>query len=705
VVPQKLKINGATANDDLSTHFKHLFTPIELGPVIVRNRIYVTPHATMFASDSRDNLPGETLANYCAERAKGGAGLVEVSLAMVSPGGGNTSTDVDSQFGPLNMGHPMALSGRWPIRGFDPKVVEGYSKLARAVHAHGGKCFVEIQSVGTNQANEAGVSRFPWPSHPIQALPFTSRELDHEAIEKEIEDYGKAAKFVKDGGLDGVDLHGSHGTLICEFLSGVMNQRKDEYGGTLENRMRFLEQVVARVRESTGNEIAVGMRLDGDERYDGGNNPIVAAEIAKRLDGTIDWVTVDQGISPQQEDWQAPPMYVESGYNLRLSSPVKSALKKTKVGIVGKYLDPLYAENLLANGSADMVAMTRALIADPFLPNKAMEGRLDDIRPCIGALQDCWGRMIRGLPISCTVNPEVSREKEWGSGKINPASHQKKILIVGGGVAGLELARVASERGHKAVIYEKNHELGGQALLAAKLPGRENMRAIVSWLAAQIKKLGVEVKYGLELSAEKDVIQFVIDEEKPDAVAIATGSNPIRTGFQPYTFAKVEGWDQKNIFTDVDVFSEADLGKKVIIADTLSFIEAPGIAELLAKKGKEVKIVTPLANVGLELNLVNHWDHLFPRLFAANVKISPFTWIKKIEEHRVTLYNIYYHQNETLEEDVDSVVFTTGKIQNDSLYNAFKGMVSELYLIGDANIGGARIGNAIYDGQRIGRQI
>ncbi|MDA4111575.1 MAG: FAD-dependent oxidoreductase, partial [Thaumarchaeota archaeon] len=519
------------------------------------------------------------------------------------------------------------------------------------------------------------------------------------------EAYGLAAKFVQDGGLDGVDLHGSHGTLICEFLSGIMNQRTDEFGGSLGNRMRFVEKVIARVRETTRNEIAVGMRLDGDERYVGGNNPKVAAEIAERLDGTIDWVTVDQGISPQQEDWQAPPMYVESGYNLRLSSPVKNMLKKTKVGVVGKYLDPLYAESLIANGSADMVAMTRALIADPFLPTKAMEGRFEDIRPCIGALQDCWGRMIRGLPISCTVNPEVSREKEWGSGKMMPAIRRKKILIVGGGVAGLELARVAAERGHKIVIYEKNLELGGQALLAAKLPGRENMKAIVTWLYAQIKKLGVEIKYGLEVSAEREVIQFILDEEKPDAVVIATGSIPIRTGFQPYTFAKVEGWDQKNVFTDVDVFAGNDLGHKVIIADSLSFIEAPGIAELLAKSGKEVKIVTPLANVGLELNLVNHWDHLFPRIFAANIRISPFTWIKRIQERRLTLYNIYDHERELVEEDIDSVIFTTGKIQNDHLHQSFKGLVEELYVIGDANIGGARIGNAIYDGQRIGREI
>ncbi len=210
----------------------------------------------------------------------------------------------------------------------------------------------------------------------------------------------------------------------------------------------------------------------------------------------------------------------------------------------------------------------------------------------------------------------------------------------------------------------------------------------------------------MEVTPDEETIKFVLEEEKPDSVVIATGSQPIRTGFQPYTFNYIEGWNQKNVFTDFEACDDKnDLGHKVIIADSLSFIEAPGIAEYLAKRGKDVHIVTPLDNVGLELNLLNHWDHLFPRLFAANVKISPFTWIKKIDSTKVTLYNVYYEKKEIVEENVDSVVLTTGKLQNDSLYEAFKGRVKELYVIGDAKIGGARIGNAIYDGQKIGRQL
>jgi len=688
----------------LSTQFKHLFTPIEVGPVKLRNRISVTPHATMFTSDARDNLPGDMIATYCAERAKGGAALIEISMAIVSDETGQTAPDTAAHFSHISGGHPMILTGRWPLRATDPRIVEGYTKIAKSVHEYGGKCFIELASGGTNVGNDKGVSSFPWPSRPIHVLPFTSQEMTEEDIEAQIDAYGRGAKFVKDSGLDGVDLHGTHGALISEFLSPVMNKRTDKWGGSLQNRMRFLEEVIKRIRETVGSDIALGMRLIAYERFEGGTTPKDATEIARRLDGKLDWITADQGYSPQQEAWQAVPMYVESGYNLEITDPIKSVLKSTKVCIVGKYVDATYAESLLASGRADVVAMTRALIADPELPNKAMSGKLEEIRPCIGVLQDCWGRMIRGLPISCTVNPVVSREKEWGIGTLKEAATKKKILVIGGGVAGLEFARLASSRGHKVVIYEKSTVSGGLALTAAKLPGRENIRAIVQWLSDEVKKAGVDIKYGLEVTTDPEVVNFVLDEEKPDAVVIATGSSPIRTGFQPYTMNEVKGWDESIVCTEQDILEGmVKPGEKAIIADTLSFVEAPGLAEYLSKRGTKVEIVTPLENVGLELDLYNHLEHVMPRVFSAGVKLSPYTWIRRVEGHRVTLYNIYY-ESDTRTEDVDNLVFITGRMQNASLRAAFNGRVNT-HVIGDARLGGARIGNAMYDANELGRKI
>jgi 2,4-dienoyl-CoA reductase-like NADH-dependent reductase (Old Yellow Enzyme family)/thioredoxin reductase len=691
----------------VSSLFEHLFTPLELGPVELRNRIYVTPHSTMFVSDEHDNLPGVRLATYCAERAKGGVGLIEVSMATVSPEVTSYSGSTDAQFSPLFGGLPESMAGRFPIDGCNPRVVEGYSKLARAVHAHGAKCAIEITAGGTNFGNERGVSQFPWPSISgvSPQLPFTSREMDENDIEETASGFATAAKFVRDAGLDGVDLHGAHGTLIAEFLSPAMNRRKDRWGGSVENRMRFLFEVIREVRDAVGDDLAIGMRLMGDDGLEGGIFDD-RVEIARKLDGKLDWITADMGLSPHYEDWIAVPMYISSGYNLRVTSPIKAALRKTKVGIVGRYVDPVFAEQLLTEGEADMVAMTRALIADPELPNKAREGRLEEIRPCIGVLQDCQNRTLKGLPMSCTVNPVVSREQEWGIGSLRSAPVKKKVLVIGGGPAGLETARVAAERGHHVVIYEKSREPGGQALLASKLPGRSDIRAIIGWQTAQLKKLGVETRYGLEVTPDPSLIDFVLEEEKPDAVVIATGSIPIRDGMQPYSFSRVEGWNERIVCTEVDVLEErVELGKKVIVGDTLSFIEAPGMAELLAKEGRDVEVVTWHANIGMELKTTNHWAHLLPRLFAAGVRVTPFTWIKRIAGHTVTLYNVYDERSERAVEDVDNVILITGKLQNDSLHSAFSGRVGELYLVGDANIGGARIGFAMYDAQTTGRKI
>lgn len=688
----------------MSTQFKLLFTPVQVGPITLRNRISVTPHATMFASDARDNLPGEMIATYCAERAKGGAALIEISMAIVSDETGQTAPDTAAHFSHVSGGHPMILTGRWPLRATDPKIVEGYSRIAKRVHEYGAKCFIELASGGTNVGNDKGVSKFPWPSRPTHVLPFTAQEMNEEDIESQIDAYGRGAKFVRDSGLDGVDLHGTHGALISEFLSPVMNKRTDKWGGSFQNRLRFVEEVIKRIRENIGDEIALGMRLIAYERFEGGTTPRDAAEIARSLDGKLDWITADQGYSPQQEAWQAVPMYVESGYNLEITDTIKSALKSTKACIVGKYVDATYAESLLASGRADIVAMTRALIADPELPNKAMSGRLDEIRPCIGVLQDCWGRMIRGLPISCTVNPVVSREKEWGIGTLKEASTKKKILVIGGGVAGLEFSRLASSRGHKVVVYEKSTVSGGLALTAAKLPGRENIRAIVQWLSGEVKRAGVEIRYGLEVTPDPEVVKFVLEEEKPDAVVIATGSSPIRTGFQPYTMNEVKGWSESIVCTDEDILEgRVKPGARSIVADTLGFIEAPGVAEYVTKRGSEVEIVTPLENVGLELDLYNHLEHVMPRLFSSGVKISPYTWVKKVEGRHVTLYNIFL-ESSTRTVEVDNLIMITGRMQNDGLYDVFHGKV-EAHLIGDARIGGARIGNAMYDANELGRKI
>ncbi len=324
--------------------FEHLFTPVDVGPLTLRNRIFVTPHATNFASDDRDNLPGERLAYYCAERAKGGVALIEVSMGIVSLGGNESSTglgaNTDVQFDPLIPGHPMILSGRWPINPSTPKVVEGYSRLARKVHEHGAKCFIELETGGTNLGGREGISAYPYPSTTnFYTTPqFTSREMSESTLEKVPEAFGIAASYVKKSGLDGVDIMASHGALITESLSSVMNRRRDKYGGSIENRTRLLREIIKRIRESVGNEIAVTMRLFGDDQSRGGNSLEDTVEIAKRVDGEIDMITADVGIYPQNDDWQSLPPYVETGYNEKLSTPIKKLFRGQRLAWSGSTL-------------------------------------------------------------------------------------------------------------------------------------------------------------------------------------------------------------------------------------------------------------------------------------------------------------------------------------------------------------------------------
>ena len=240
----------------------------------------------------------------------------------------------------------------------------------------------------------------------------------------------------------------------------------------------------------------------------------------------------------------------------------------------------------------------------------------------------------------------------------------------------------------------------------AKLPGRIDIKSIITWEESQLKKLDVQIKYGMEVTPDNDIIEFVLSEEKPDAVIIATGSSPIRNGFQPYTFEEIVGWDQPNVCTEVDVLEhKIQIGKKIVIGDSLGFIEAPGLAEYLARQGKEVEIVTPHPSVGLELRIYNHWQHLMPRLFSPGVVLTPMKWIRRIRGDSVHLYNVYDSGKEIIRNAVDNIVLITGKKQNDSLLLGFKRKISQTYLVGDANFAGARIGNAIFEGHMIARQL
>ena len=657
--------------------FDKLFSPLNIGNVEIKNRIQITPHEQQYLENG---LPTETMINYYVERARGGAGLLEVSQVYIKAPFGVVSPDWNTD-----------SAKRFPIVSVD-EIIPGLKQLANSVHQHDSKIFMEV-------------SAWPFLYGPVSAVPFNSGvslgELTISDMRRIQEDFATAARRIKEAGFDGVDLHGTHGALLEHFYSPAINRRTDSYGGTLENRMRFILELVDVLRPVIGDSLALGMRLCADEKIAGGVTPDYATRVAAMLDGKLDFLNVDMGSvssfdAMNQHALQTQPLYVETGYGTYMSEPIKRIVKKTKIGIAGRITDPLLADTILEKNQADYVGMTRALIADPYLPRKALEGKIDEIRPCIGTLQDCWGRSVaRDWPMHCTVNPSVGREATRYVGSLNKVDKKRKALVIGSGPAGLEAARVASERGYKVVVYERSGEIGGQIKLAKLLPGRSEISAIIGWYHTQLKNAGVRFELNKEIPLEESVVKYVVDEERPDIVLIATGSLPIRTGIQMITFSEVQGWNNANVRSIDDLLSSAEsLSGNVLVADSTPYIEGPGIAEWVARKGaSKVLLVTPYSYIAPEILKFNQLVHVRRRLLESKIEVATFSWLRSIHEKKTVIYDIATEQEN--EVDSDYVILNTGRTQVNGLSSLIKKFVASVYEIGDCKIAGGRIGGAI----------
>lgn len=663
--------------------FRYLFTPIDLGPVHIKNRLFWPPHYTMYVN-RETGLPNEQVRYYYEERAKGGVGLLCQSAADVHPS--------------AELGYGLIMTPH----AYDRRIIPILKATSDAVHRHDAKIFMQLWHPGQGGSGLFTGSPALAPSAVPSLLSNTTpKAMELEEIEEMIQAFADTAAIVEEGGYDGIELHATHGYLIEQFLSPFFNHRQDEYGGSPENRLRFILDVIDRTRKAISSRLALGVRLVGDELLQGGLTVEDAVAIARRLEATgqLDFLDITVG-SYHNYHIAIGPMYVAPNYNLLAAAPIKAALKKLPVLCApGRLGLPQEAERILADGQADMIGMARALIADAEWARKAYEGRSEEIRHCTYSNQYCIGNMDRGLPVRCIQNAVVGHEKEWGDGTLSPAAKRKRVLVVGGGPAGLEVARVAALRGHSVTMYEKRTELGGQVNLARCLPGREEIGEVARWLISQLPKCGVEVHLGQEVSLN------LIGQLAPDVVVLATGAEFTRTGFSGVIPAPIAGWEQSNIFVPEEILrGERTPGERVLIADEEYQAVAPGLAELLAGRHKKVTLVTSQPSVGKELVSNLQLPHVLARLAESGVEILPSQYISRIDGSTVDLFHVHAPDLKTRLTGIDSVVFVTARESKDGLYVGAKGRFKEVFRIGDC-VAPRDIGAAIFEAHRLARTI
>ncbi|MSP84167.1 MAG: FAD-dependent oxidoreductase [Alphaproteobacteria bacterium] len=634
----------------MATTFPHLFSPIAVGGVTLRNRIMSTGHDTVLP---KHGMVSDELVAYQEARAAGGAGLIVIQVSGV---------------------HETAKYSSHVLMATSDESIPGYRRLAEACHRHGTKVFGQLFHPGReimeteDGTAAAAFSASATPSDRFHVIP---APMSRRMIRDIVAGYAAAAGRMQAGGMDGAEIVASHGYLPAQFLNHRVNTREDDYGSSFANRLRFLREVVAAIRARVGSGMVVGLRISGEELgHDGlAEGESLEAIMALDRDGGLDYVNVIAGSSSTVAGAVhiVPPMIVEAtGYVAPFAATVKANVRMP-VFVAGRINQPQIAERIVASGQADVCGMTRAMICDPEMANKAKAGRVDDIRACIGCNQACIGHFHLGVPISCIQHPETGRELVYGTRTAAP--HRRRILVVGGGPAGMKAAAVAAERGHDVTLHEKSGRLGGQALLAQLLPGRSEFGGIVTNLAREMDLAGVKVVKNSEVTTD------LIDRQSPDALILATGGRP--------RHPRIEGDDEGHVVDAWQVLKgEANVGRSVVIADWRCDWIGLGLAEKLARDGCRVRLAVNGYMPGETIHryVRDAWIGILHKL---GVEMIPYARVAGVDA--TTVYLQHTTSGEPiLCEDADTLVLAQGHDRMATLVDALEDYAGELHVIGDA---------------------